>query len=125
MEQHQVTYTQLYMGFVGLKESQISRHPLSGSMHIIGSQPLSMGMKSMFYKITENLMFLLIQEGELIVAQKTYNSEVEIKKAYDYFSERSVGNEGSGFYVDAPQGRIYVSLDRQPGDPLCLVASMY
>lgn len=120
----QVTITQLYAGFIGLKESQISSHPLGKFLQRMGSQPLTNNMNSVFYVISQTQHFLLIVENGLIVGQQTVWPGQDMH--YEQLRRQSLKCDNSGFYIDTPLCKnIYIQKKIGIGEPSSIVASMY
>lgn len=120
----QVTISQLYTGFIGLKESQILSHPLGRLLQRIGTQPLGNDMDSVFYIISQSQHFLLIVENGIIVGQQTVWPGQDAH--YEQLKRQSSRCDENGFYIDTPICRnIYVQKKKGIGEPSSIVASMY
>lgn len=123
-----LTYTQIYTGFVGLREDEIrTRHPLGKHLQYLGKQPLQMGMFSACYALSEEQSFLLILEPidgvNRVVGQKTY---WEVQKAFEYLEQYAISYEDGGYWINAAGGRrLFVRIDNTPGDPPALSVGIY
>jgi len=123
-----LSYTQIYTGFVGLREDEIlTRHPLGKHLQYLGKQPLHMGMFSLCYALNEDQIFLLILEPingvNRVVGQKTY---WEVEKAFEYLERYAVSHEIGGYWINAAgDRRLFVRIEQPPGDPPALSVSIY
>lgn len=123
-----LTYTQIFTGFVGLREDEIrTRHPLGKHLQYLGEQQLQMGMFSQCYALSEEQSFLLILEPingvNRVVGQKTY---WEVEQAFEYFERYAVSYEDGGYWINAAGNRkLFVRIDHTPGDPPALSVGIY